>query len=404
MINDNKLNGVVGKSAHKPPTGGYNAGRNYNGSGSTHWPINNPERKHTNATTGRLKPFKRLTDAEMAEKRSKGICFRCDEKFAPGHSCASKTLQVLLVGDEEEDEDSDTEHVHLDSVEVSLNFVMGFTTPRTMKIQGKLGDRDVVVLIHCGATHNFLSMELVNDLRLVVSGCGSVGKIENSYGDMTVNWKELRMTFVNDGRSVTIKEETGLSRTLVSLKSMVRSLQKEKKGFLVEMKQLDDTQAEATITGTSFDIGGLLAEYEDVFNLPSGLPPSRDHEHFIVLKDSTTPISVRPYRYPYIQKNKIEKLVKEMLSAGVIQPSSSPFSSLVLLVKKKDGSWRFCVDYRALNKATVLDKLPIPVIDELLDELHGATIFSKLDLKSGYHPIRMKESDISKIAFRTQKG
>ncbi|GKE35616.1 hypothetical protein Tco_1454938 [Tanacetum coccineum] len=280
----------------------------------------------------------------MAQKRSKGICFRCDEKFAPGHICASKNLQVLLVGDEEEDEDSDPKHVHLDSVEVSLNFVMGFTTPRTMKIQGKLGDRDVIVLIDCGATHNFLSIKFVNDLGLVVVltlhelqvvddfyplELGSTYMILGikwlqTLGDMTMNWKEPRMTFVKYGRSVTIKEETGLSRTLVSLKSMVRSLQKEKKGFLVEMKQLDDTQAEATTTETSFDIGGLLVKYEDVFNLPSVLPPSRDHEHSIVLKDGTMPISVRPYHYPHIQKNEIKKLVKEMLATGVIQPSLSP--------------------------------------------------------------------------------
>lgn len=120
-------------------------------------------------------------------------------------------------------------------------------------------------------------------------------------GDMTVNWKELRMTFVKDGRNVTIKGDSGLSRTLVSLKSMVRSLQKEK-GFLVEMKQLDETQTMATTTETLFDIGGLLSYYEDVFNLPSGLPPRRDHEHSILLKDGTTPISVTPYRYPHIQK------------------------------------------------------------------------------------------------------
>ncbi|PWA91318.1 Ty3/gypsy retrotransposon protein [Artemisia annua] len=440
MIDDNKLNGVVGKSSYKPSTGSYNASRNYSGSGSSRsfGPITNQERKPASATTGRLKPFRRLTDAEMADKRSKGICFRCDEKFAPGHICASKTLQVLLVGDEEEDDESDSEHVHLDSIEVSLNSVLGFTTPRTMKVQGKLGDRDVVVLIDCGATHNFLSNNLVKDLGYLGNG-----KIDNSYGlcrqvvltlhdlqviddfyplelgstdmilgikwlqtlgDMTVNWKELRMSFVKDGKNVTIKGDSGLSRTLVSLKSMVRSLQKEKKGFLVEMKQLDETPTMATTTETLFDIGGLLSDYDDVFNLPSGLPPRRDHEHSIVLKDGTTPISVRPYRYPHIQKNEIEKLVKEMLAAGVIQPSSSPYSSPVLLVKKKDGSWRFCVDYRALNKATVLDKFPIPVIDELLDELHGATIFSKLDLKSGYHQIRMKESDISKTAFRTHEG
>lgn len=151
-------------------------------------------------------------------------------------------------------------------------------------------------------------------------------------------------------------------------------------------------------------VSKLLQQYSHLFSEPSSLPPERYCDHHIVLVPGAQPVNTRPYRYAPHQKTEMENQLAEMLRNGTIRPSTSPYASPVLLVRKKDGSWRFCVDYRHLNNITVTNKHPLPIVDELIDELAGAQWFSKLDFRAGYHQIRIAKGDKHKTAFRTHSG
>ena len=148
----------------------------------------------------------------------------------------------------------------------------------------------------------------------------------------------------------------------------------------------------------------LLEFFKDVFQALEGMPPSRDCDHHIPLNPGAQPSNLRPYHVPHYQKDAMESIIKELLHNKEIHPSMSPFSSPAVMVRKRDGGWRLCVDYRLLNAITVKNKFPMPVIEDLLDELHGTVIFTKFDLKSGYHQIRMAVPDIPKTAFKTHMG
>jgi hypothetical protein len=152
------------------------------------------------------------------------------------------------------------------------------------------------------------------------------------------------------------------------------------------------------------DIQCVLIEFGDLFTVPCQLPPSRVYDHYIPLLPGAILVNSRPYRYSPFHKDEIERQVNALLEAVLITPSVSLFASPVLLVKKKDGSWRFCVDYMKLNDMTVKNRFPMPLVEEILDELAGTQFFTSLDLTSGYHHIRMGETDEFKTAFKTHQG
>ena len=189
-----------------------------------------------------------------------------------------------------------------------------------------------------------------------------------------------------------------LSSNMISTMAAQRMLRKGCQGYLAYVVE---TRKEVTMV----DEIPVVREFPDVFTDDiSELPPEREVEFTIDLIPRTEPISIPPYRMAPAKLRELKDQLEELLSKGFIRPSISPCGAPVLFVKKKDGSLWLFIDYRQLNRVTIRNQYPLPRIDELFDQLQGSRVYSKIDLRLGYHRLRVQESDIPKTAFRTRFG
>ena len=307
-----------------------------------------------------------------------------------------------------------------------------------------LGD-DARVLIDPGATHSFISREYVarvGTTPVPLSCCleiatptgeslwpnkmlkGSLFSIEGQDMEadlilidlkgldviLGMDWLAANYASIDCFRKEVIFKRPGLPvvvfygerrRALSGLISAISArclLQKGCTGYLAHV--VDTRSSEMGLEDVP-----VVRDFPDVFpdDLP-GLTPEREIDFPIYLVPGTAPISLPPYRMAPAELKELKTQLQELVDRGFIRPSISPWGAPVLFVKKKDDTWRFCIDYRQLNKVTIRNRYPLPRIDDLFDQLQGARVFSKIDLRSGYHQLRIRESNIPKTAFRTRYG
>ncbi|KAF7826330.1 Retrotransposable element Tf2 [Senna tora] len=329
------------------------------------------DRKSSAASnTPSKKNYRRLTDEEIKRKRERGECFTCDDKWSPAHKCKNKRLNIIILSDLEEGEEDgeefvfDPDETRKDKsvstlMSLSLNSVVGITSGRTMKLMGKIRGKEVVIMIDSGATHNFISEELVKRMGLEIEktksyrvtlgdgytvqqqGCCKGLEIEmqglrvcenfylfnlgdvdmilgvewlESLGEVRVNWKQLTMKIKAETGVVCLARDPALARSLVSMKNLMRSVRKGGQGLLLELNELalqEEKEQEVDVR-----IKKVIDDNVEVCNPIEGLPPHRSRDYAIIIKEGEQPPNLRPYHYPHSQKAEIEKLVKEMLTAG----------------------------------------------------------------------------------------
>jgi hypothetical protein len=219
---------------------------------------------------------------------------------------------------------------------------------------------------------------------------------------------ENKYHLFKDGVEYIVRAHTKkMNLPLINAGQMKRLVNASKNFVLLMIKPKEDIETEAFQgfdTKLKSDLYEVVTHYDEMFKEPKGLPPKRGVQHEIQLQQDSPLPNIGMYRMSVMENAEIKKQIQELLDKGVIVPSSSPCGSPIVLVPKKDGTWHMCVDFRALNKITVKNRYPLPRIDDFLDQLKDAKYFTKLDLRSGYHQIRIAEGDTWKTTFKTNQG
>jgi hypothetical protein len=277
-------------------------------------------------------------------------------------------------------------------------------------------------LFDSGATHSFISENLLGKLGLmgshnksaykIITPCGNISSHIVAFGvPLKLGSKTIQSNLIAislEGMDVILGMDWMTQHKVVlDISDRVVAINSPMVGHTtLYLPFKDGTNSCAYVTIISqLDEILVVCEYPDVFRdeLP-GMPPDRDVEFVIELQSGTAPISKRPYRMPPKELAELKNQLQELLDNGYIRPSSSPWGCPMLFVKKKDGSLRLCVDYRPLNAVTIKNKYPLPRIDVIFDQLAGAKVFSKIDIRSGYHQIKIRPCDIPKTTFSTRYG
>ncbi|GAU21686.1 hypothetical protein TSUD_242580 [Trifolium subterraneum] len=307
----------------------------------------------------------------------KPTCFNCGEEGHKSPACKKpkKTMgKVFALNGGNADQ--------VDNLIREMSGRMEIETPASGSVTTRL------VCLDCPVTvfDRHFGMDLV---------CIQLSGIDVIFG---MNWLIFNQVHINCCEKTVIFPKPEESFQLMSKKEVVESLKEPGEMFaLFASLKLDEI--------VKMDELPVVCEFPDVFPEDiSDVPPEREVEFTVDLVPGTSPISMAPYRMSASELNELKKQLEELLEKKFIRPSISPWGASVLLVKKKEGTMRLCIDYRQLNKVTIKNKYPLPRIDDLMDQLVGACVFSKIDLRSGYHQIRVKKEDIPKTTFRTRYG